>query len=131
MTFRKAGFKMVTVGNKSILIVDDEVDLCDLLADFFEDAGFKVQKAYSGNQAISILEKSIFDVVLTDIKMPNGTGIDLLKHIKGINGQNITVIMTTGFADISESEVVSMGAKCILRKPLELETLLNRVLALL
>ena len=116
------------VKKHSILIVDDEVDLCELVAEFFEDAGFKVQKAYSGNQAITLLQSTSFDIVLSDIKMPNGNGIDLLKYIKNNAGNKSIVIMTTGFADISEAEVVALGAKCIIRKPLDPTELIQSIL---
>ncbi len=102
---------------KNIMIVDDQVDLCDMLGIFFEEYGCTVHKAYSGNKAIALLDKITCDLILTDVKMPDGTGVDLLKFVKGSKYSNIKVIMMTGFVDVSEAVLQSFGSDKVLRKP--------------
>ena len=105
-----------------ILVVDDDKDLCDIIAESLEDEGFQVSKAFSGNQAVAFLAKNTVDLVLTDIKMPDGTGIDLLKNVVAGSPSAPVIVLMTGFADIAESELKAMGAKAVLRKPVALET---------
>ena len=118
---------MSKFAGKSVLVVDDDVDLCDIIAEELGDAGFTVEKAYSGNQAMKALEKRPFDLVLTDIKMPEGSGIDLLKFIRGRSSSTPVVLMMTGFVDFSESDLISMGAKVIFRKPVLVEKMLTQI----
>ncbi|MEI6398505.1 MAG: response regulator [Pseudomonadota bacterium] len=118
---------MKSFAGKTVLVVDDDVDLCDIIADELADAGFTVEKAFSGNQAIKALEKKAFDLVLTDIKMPEGSGIDLLKFIRQKSTSTPVVLMMTGFVDFSESDLISMGAKVIFRKPVLVEKMLAQL----
>ena len=108
---------------KKILVVDDNVDLCDVIAAEFTDEGFQVSRAYSGNQAITILSKDSIDLVLSDIKMPDGSGIELLKYVSGISERVPKVIMMTGYADVPASELLALGASAVLEKPVVIEKL--------
>jgi DNA-binding NtrC family response regulator len=104
-------------------VVDDNVDLCDIIAAELTDEGFEVSRAYSGNQAITILSKELIEVVLSDIKMPEGSGIDLLKYVSGMSERIPKMIMMTGYADVLTSELLALGACAVLHKPVVVEKL--------
>ena len=118
---------MARFTGKSILVVDDDVALCGIIAEELSDEGFDVSTAYSGNQALKHVAKNKLDIVLTDIKMPDGTGIDLLKAISKMQPDLPQVLMMTGFADVSDSELIGMGAKAIYKKPVSIEKLLDEL----
>ncbi|HEX9829588.1 MAG TPA: response regulator, partial [Bacteroidota bacterium] len=81
-----------------ILVVDDEEALRTVLSSELEDEGYVVQMAGDGDEAIKILEKNAFDLILLDIKMPTVDGFEVLKFIKQTHPLS-KVIMLTGFAD--------------------------------
>src|SRR5438445_877222 len=64
-----------------ILIIDDEPDILELLAEEFKLNGHYVSTAMSGNEAIQILQDKHFDIILSDYRMPNGNGMDILKFV--------------------------------------------------
>ena len=65
-----------------MLIVDDEEDICDCLAQFFLTRGYLVSTAGSGEEALNVLEKDVPDVVLLDVRLPGLSGIEVLKRVK-------------------------------------------------
>jgi len=104
---------------KKSLIVDDEAMIRLSLKKLFEKEGFIVQTASSGASALKILENETPDIVVMDVRLPDASGIDLLKTIKGVNPE-ILVIMITGHADIKSSvEAMKTGAYDFLEKPLD------------
>ena len=118
---------MARFTGKKILVVDDDVALCGIIAEELADEGFDVLTAYSGNQALRSLAQNTVEIVLTDIKMPDGTGIDLLKAIRKAQPDLPRVFMMTGFSDVSESDLVNMGARGIFKKPVPIEKLLDEL----
>jgi len=84
---------------KTILLVDDETDLREVLDISLSDAGYRVFTAENGTQALDILKDNDIPVVITDIKMPGIDGIDLLRKIKSKNPET-EVIMLTGHGDL-------------------------------
>lgn len=107
--------------NSKLLIVDDEVDLCQVLAWEFEDHGVDVVMASSGNAAKEELKKNKFDIILSDIKMPNGDGIDLLNYIFD-NSINIKAFyFMTGYSDYPEEKLLEKGMTKLFRKPINID----------
>lgn len=107
--------------NETILVVDDNQDICEVLFDWLaEECRFNVIMANSGNEALDILKQKNIDHVLTDVKMPNGSGYDLLLGIKNLNLKLKTVMIMTGYSDIKELEFRSQGADYFFQKPLDL-----------
>ena len=106
-----------------ILIVDDEQDLLDTMAKRMKKRGMHVLSASNGPEAIELIEKEPIDVVLLDVRMPQMSGIDVLKRIKEINPM-VAVVMLTGHASI-ESAVTGMeyGAFDYLIKPVDFDSL--------
>ena len=114
--------------NRQILIVDDEMDMLQLLKRSLEpDLTCKVETALSGGQALKLLERKIFDLVLADIKMPGMDGLELLELIKREN-PDLTVVMMTGHGDIDMAvKAMKSGAYDFITKPFDHDALLLRL----
>ena len=104
-----------------ILIVDDEQSMREVLKIMLKKEGYKVATASNGAEAIKQCEKTPFDLVITDIKMPKVNGMELLHRIKDLS-PNTKVIMITAFADM-EGAIKSMkeGAYDYIMKPFKIE----------
>ncbi len=108
----------------TILIVEDEKNQREILQEFLESKGYETEGAESGGEALKKFESRIFDAILLDIKLPDTSGIDLLKKIREINPQ-IPVIMTTAYSDVDlVIEAMKSGAFHYLVKPINLDELL-------
>ena len=83
----------------SILVVDDELLIRDLLYDFFSGQGWKISVAENGEKALDILQDKSIDLVLTDIKMPEMDGLTLTRHMKE-KFPSIPVVVMTGYPSI-------------------------------
>lgn len=93
-----------------ILIVDDERSMCQLLDIAFRKDGYQVETALRGDLAKRKLESQIFDLVISDIRMPGLTGLDLLQHIRTISPETY-VILITAYATIDSAvQAVNLGA---------------------
>lgn len=82
-----------------ILVVDDELLIRDLLYDFFTSQGWDIMVADGGQRAIEYLKNQQFDIVLTDLKMPDIDGMDLTGRIRNLYG-NLPVIIMTGYPSL-------------------------------
>lgn len=110
-----------------ILVVDDEDALRTVLSSELEGEGYIVQMAGDGDEAIKILEKNTFDLILLDIKMPTVDGFEVLKYVKQ-HAPATKVIMLTGFADLKNAiESKKLGAEDFVSKPYDLVDLLTTV----
>lgn len=102
---------------KSILIVDDETEIAAILSQRLELKGFRTKTAQSGNEAYEILRGEVFDLIISDIRMPNGDGVSLLKRLRA-DGNRTPLLFVTGFADIEKEEAIRLGASDLLAKPM-------------
>jgi len=110
-----------------VLIVDDEKSICDILGQFLKKTGYVTSVARSGEEALEVLRGGAMDLVLSDIKMPGMSGVDLLKHMKE-HGQNIPVLLTTGFPTLDTAvEALKLGAYDYLTKPFHLEEIGEKI----
>jgi len=113
-----------------ILVVDDEIDVCDFTKNFFEKRGFEVFTAANGEEAFSTVRDKTPDIVLLDVKMKFMDGITVLKCIKEIAPSTI-VIMVTAVEDADKiREATSLGARDYVTKPLVLEELEKKVVTI-
>ncbi len=80
----------------SILIVDDEEDLRELLSEYLEDFGLETQTAKTGNEALQKIKNEHFDIVVTDLQMPGMTGGELIKEIKKLSLPHPKILLLTG-----------------------------------
>jgi diguanylate cyclase (GGDEF)-like protein len=112
-------------------VVDDDPLILELLDISIQSFGFDCMTAGNGREAIEILEKQSFAIVITDMMMPEVTGMELLAHIKKYYPQ-ISVVIVTGYTEIfSYVDVVKAGASDFILKPFnadELEAKINRIL---
>ena len=103
--------------NHTLLIVDDEKPITEALSSLFEDRGYCVSSARSAEEARKIMEHSVIEVVLSEVRMPERSGIDLLKWIKK-NHPMTEVIIMTGYASVEDGvSALKEGAYDYLIKP--------------
>jgi len=108
-----------------LLIVDDEVQFLDSIAQRLELRGFEVTKASSGDEAIKAARDDKFDLALLDLKMPGIDGTELLGILKGEH-RYLEAIMLTGHGSVESAvECTKLGAFGYLPKPYELDHLLE------
>ena len=110
-----------------ILIVDDNHDLADNLAELLEHEGYTVETAYSGERAIELATGSVFDAILTDVRMPGISGVELIKRLRSFHGSTSFLLMTAHSSDAVLSEAVRAGVRAVLTKPVDMERLLARL----
>jgi DNA-binding NtrC family response regulator len=112
-------------GKLKVLLVDDEMLIRYSLQRLIEREGFSVITAESGLEALRQFEQEKPDIVILDIRLPDTSGLTLLKTIKEI-GPSVTVVMVTACPDIQSSvEAMKMGAFDYLDKPIDIEKLMN------
>lgn len=110
-----------------ILVVDDAPDTLEVLRRNLSSAGFQVYIASSVPEAIKVLESTAIDLVITDLKMPKVSGLDLIRHVRE-NLKDTEVMMITGYASIEGAvEAVRTGAEDYLAKPFTDEELFSAV----
>jgi len=121
-----------TSAKRRILVVDDEEFLRTLLIDELTNAGYKVLGAETGEEALTAIKKEKIDVILLDIKMPDISGIEILKFVTK-NSPTTRVIMLTGYANLKYAmESKEYGAADFIAKPFNLTDVIasvERVLA--
>ena len=115
-----------------ILVVDDDPECRDILMRLLTLSDYEVETVESGRDAVELLKRAEFKLVLTDIVMPDMDGLELLSHVKS-HYPNIPVIMVTGRAsNESKNEVLEKGAEGLILKPYtrnQLMTIVNETLA--
>ena len=115
---------MATPPKARILVVDDHPEMVRLLADQLDDAGYHVELAESGRAALAAAEKRLPDVVLTDLRMEEVDGFDVLAGMRALD-PTVPVLIMTGFGAIDSAiEAIQRGAYHYLTKPFRLEEVL-------
>ena len=110
-----------------ILIVEDEAQMCDLLDSFFTEKGYRVNTVQKGEDAVARLEEEDYALVITDIKLPGMSGLELLARIR-LDWQDVAVIIMTAFSSISSAvEAMKLGAEDYIGKPFQLDELVITV----
>ena len=114
-----------------ILIVDDEQTIQSTLRWCFEEHGFQVDTAGSGEEAVARLQAEEFDAVVTDIILPGISGLEVLRRTRSL-GRDIVVILITAYATVETAvEALRQGANDYVVKPFQLQDLLFRLRRLL
>ncbi len=107
-----------------VLIVDDDINFCVILQSYLGRKGYDTECAFNGAEAIKLLEKGDFDVMLTDYRLPDGNGLELLKNVK-CRPSHAVVIVMTAYADIRMAvKAIKMGAYEYVTKPVNPEEIL-------
>lgn len=102
-----------------ILAVDDDPMMLEALARLFQTFQFFVDAASSGNRAWTLLQEKDYNLVVTDLRMPDGDGLELLKKIKARNSVNPSVLFISGFSDVTKEEVYHLGVEGLFAKPFD------------
>ncbi len=110
-----------------ILIVDDEASMRKMLDILLTQEGYEVQTAQSAEAAVDALNLHPFDLVLSDIRMPGLSGIDLLRRLKAEDSQTEVVLMTAYASTESAIEAIKLGAFDYVTKPFQVDELVNIV----
>lgn len=119
--------KLALVGKK-VLVVDDEIDLREIICEDLELLGAEVFNAENGRIAFDLVERHNPDAIISDIRMPGGDGIELLKRVRAVRSQPPPFIfLITGFADVTAEQALDMGAQGMLSKPFNLKQLREMV----
>lgn len=109
-----------------VLIVDDDSSVRNTMQEYIRSAGYLSSIASTAEEALGLLKKNSFDVVITDIRLPGMGGLELTKIIKKNNGADVIVV--TGYSDdYSYEEAINIGASDFVIKPVRLEELLLRL----
>ena len=101
----------------NILVVDDEKDICKALSILLTKEGYSVKEAYNGEEALELIKKENFDVIMTDIRMEKVDGFEVLKQAQKISPET-SVLMMTAFASVGSAvEAMRAGAVDYITKP--------------
>lgn len=114
----------------SVLIVDDEEEIVELIEFYMKNNGYRVHKAYNGKDAIEVVRKENIDIIILDIMMPGLNGKEVLKNIRRKNNMPIIFLSAKG-EDIDKIEGLFLGADDYMSKPFNPMELIARVNALL
>lgn len=109
--------------HKTILIVDDEDDIREIVSDVVSKWGYQPIVARNGREALERFERNKIDVVLTDLKMPEMDGITLLEEIKARDKKAVVIVLTGHPTIDSAIKAIKEGAFDYLTKPVDLEEL--------
>ena len=109
------------LNNIDILIIEDDANICANLNDILSEDGYKIASTGTISLAKKKLTNKFYNIALLDIKLPDGSGLELIKEIKKIN-EDIIVIVMTGFASVESSiTALNEGAFAYLQKPLNMD----------
>ncbi len=106
---------------EKILVVDDEQSLRDVLSIMLKRAGYVVTSAKDGEEAIELLHREIFDLVITDLRMSKIDGMEVLKAVKSVSPETVVLIITAFATVDSAVEAMKQGAYDYLTKPFQVD----------
>lgn len=110
-----------------ILVVDDDTAFCVMLRTFLQKKGFEVVNAFTAREAEEALKTQLFDVILTDIRLPDSDGLHILKSAKEIS-RDTQVILMTGYTDIKTAvSAMKLGAFDYVGKPINPDEILHTI----
>ncbi|MGD9157360.1 MAG: response regulator [Desulfobacteraceae bacterium] len=111
----------------NILIVDDEINVCMGCQRIFDEQGFKSNYALSGMEGLKKAESEDFNLVITDMKMPDISGLEMIKRLKQMK-PDVAVVMITGYASVQSAvEAMKYGAVDYIPKPFRPDEILTVV----
>jgi CheY-like chemotaxis protein/Tfp pilus assembly protein PilZ len=111
----------------TVLVVDDEESLREVLEFEFQRRGYRVLTAASGNEAFALACEHPIDVVVSDVRMPDGSGVDLLRRLKERDVRLPVIIFVTAYSDLPTEQAYDMGVEAIISKPFAARDLLAAV----
>lgn len=118
---------MIECKDICVLLVDDEEGIREVLAANLELDNFKVLTASGGNEAVEILKCNRIDFIISDVRMPKGDGVFLLKHVKENYPHLPHVLLFSGFAEINAEQVKQLGGIDLISKPPNIDQLIDMI----
>ncbi|MCJ7744013.1 MAG: response regulator [Dehalococcoidales bacterium] len=120
------------MATRPILIVDDEPIVRESIRDWLKDAGYKVATAETGEEALALVGKQDFSVIIMDVRLPGKTGVTVLKEVKALKPGIKSIIITAYPSAEMVAEAKKLGVVDYLIKPIapdDLERLVRETLA--
>ncbi|MGD0623612.1 MAG: sigma-54 dependent transcriptional regulator [Thermodesulfobacteriota bacterium] len=112
------------MSGEKILLIDDSPDILTHLSEYLKNEGYEVEASTDGEKAISMIERKCYDIILTDLMMPNIDGMEVLKYVTQHSRESICMILT-GYGTIKNAvEAVKLGAFDYLTKPIKMDEIL-------
>jgi two-component system chemotaxis response regulator CheY len=112
----------------AILMVDDEPSMLELLGLWFAEAGYSnVRSAGNGQQALAMCCADSFDLVISDVNMPQMDGMTLLRKLRELDQHMPAIVFVSRLNEVSRGELLSLGASAFLQKPFRRLDLLSAV----
>ncbi len=110
-------------------MVEDDAEMCETLSDILSEEGYEVKTVGSGKEALAVArkEKERFPICLIDLKLPDITGIEVLKGLKALDSETHAIIITAFASKETAIEALKAGACCYIEKPLNIEELLTAI----
>ncbi|MGD9949580.1 MAG: response regulator [Desulfobulbus sp.] len=113
--------------NERVLLIDDEQDFMDVLAERMRDRGMQVSTTTSPLEAMELAEEGGYDAIVLDLMMPEMDGIEALARLREKN-PDLQIILLTGHATIEKGiEAMKLGAMDFLEKPIDIQTLNEKI----
>ena len=109
---------------KKVLIVDDEPDIIEIVQFAIENEGYETLTASNAKEALAVFDQSEVDLIISDVRMPGGDGIELLDGVMERENSK-PVIFVTGFSDLSVPEALDRGAAAVFSKPIDTQALIQ------
>jgi two-component system, NtrC family, response regulator HydG len=109
----------------TVVIIDDDMDICSNMADILADLGHVVETAHDGQAALELIRRRPFDVALIDLKMPGMDGLALYREIKKLRTETAAFLVTAHATDRDTEEALALGILGVLDKPLDVPKLLS------
>lgn len=107
-----------------LLIIDDDVDLALSLKEILQTYGFSVEIAYNGREGIVMQKKNQYDLIITDIIMPEMDGLEVIMWVR-VNSPTTKIIVVSGGGYFDSMDYLKMakelGAHCVIQKPFEID----------
>lgn len=117
---------------KTILVVEDNPDAREMVSVVLTAAGFLVETAEDGQQALAVVEELLPDLIITDIQMPNLDGIEMIKRLRELlRCKAVPIVVMSAFSSAATQEALAAGANQSAAKPMQVDALINLVQRLL
>jgi CheY-like chemotaxis protein len=101
-----------------ILVIEDDEEMSALLKDVIEEEGYKTASVNNGSEAFHRLAKESFDLIITDVRMPGLTGLDILPGIKRLQPKAPIIVITAFGSEEVQRKALERGADAYLEKPI-------------
>jgi DNA-binding NtrC family response regulator len=110
-------------GKKRILIIEDDEEMRALLRDVIEEEGYQTDSVNNGSEAYRKLVKEPFDLIITDVRMPGLTGLDILPGMKKLQPEAPVIVITAFGSEEIQRKAFEKGARAYLEKPIHFQNL--------